>query len=272
MSLQSSKPTDGRCGHAVNEGAVMHEQIRRLEHRAEQLAIRVEELADQPDVTRIALAGIFTAVGLCWFAVAWGEGLLLLALPLVVAGCMVATKARRQQHDPSLVEEQRDIGPERAEIDAWLTRLTTTPPLHESDESRVAFTAPAPSFEAPPLELLPQPLPPVPEVVTPLPDEDLPDEDLLDEAEAEPAITVIYEVSELRAGARVLLEVRASFDAAVDVAFELIEERDPPELEIVLVRGDERETAWSYNREAAGQARGSLELFGFDATRWAARR
>ena len=89
----------------------MHEQIRRLEHRAEQLAIRFEELADQPDTTRIALAGIFAAVGLCWFAIAWGEGLLLLALPVIVAVCMIVVKVRRPHHDPSvLADNDRDLG------------------------------------------------------------------------------------------------------------------------------------------------------------------
>ena len=249
----------------------MNKQIRRLEHRAEQLAVRFEELADQPDTTRIAFAGTLAALALCWLAVAWGEGLLLLALPLVVAACMVMSKVRRPEHDPTVVEEDdRDLGTERAEIDAWLTRLTTGPPLPEPDEARAAFTAPAPSFEAP---LLPPPRPreqrqPL-EIVTAQHEEKAP----LEKTESEPLTTSIYEVSEIRAGARILLEVRATFDAAVDTAFELIEERDPPELEIALVRGEERETAWSYNREAAvGQPSGTLELFGFDATRWAARR
>jgi hypothetical protein len=255
----------------------MHKQIRRMEHRAEQLAVRFEELADQPDTTRIALAGIFTAVALCWFAVAWGEGLLLLALPLVVAACMVVVKIRRPEHDPTIADEGRDLGPEGAEIDAWLTRLTNRPLLSEREESRAAFAAPAPSFEAP---LLPPPSPKQPPQAQPLEVASAHHEEaLLEETRDEPElrdapmITAIYEVSEIRAGARVLLEVRATFDAAVDAAFELIQERDPPELEIVLVRGDERETAWSYDREAAvGQPSGSLELFGFDATRWAARR
>jgi hypothetical protein len=253
----------------------MNEQIRRLEHRAEQLAVRFEELADRPDTTRIALAGIFTTVGLCWFAVAWGEGLLLLGLPLVAVACVMVSKARRPQHDPAVVDEDHDLGPARVEIDAWLTRITTKPPLPmpEPDESRAAFAAPAPSFEAP---LLPPPRtqPQRQQALGVVVADDQEAETELEETSVEPASTTsIYEVSEIRAGGRVLLEVRATFDAAVDAAFELIQERDPPELEIVLVRGDERETAWSYNREAIeGQPSGSLELFGFDATRWAARR
>lgn len=249
----------------------MHEQIRRLEHRAEQLAVRFEELADRPDTTRIALAGIFTTVALCWFAVAWGEGLLLLALPLVAVGCIVASKARRPEHDPAVADDDRDLGPERAEIDAWLTRITTKPSLLESDEPRAAFTAPAPSFEAP---LLPPPRPRLPQLEQPPEVVAAPEQEAqLEDTRAEPVATAIYEISEIRAGGRVLLEVRATFDAAVDTAFELIQERDPPELEIALVRGEERETAWSYNRDdAEGQPRGSLELFGFDATHWAARR
>jgi hypothetical protein len=85
-----------------------------------------------------------------------------------------------------------------------------------------------------------------------------------------PSRTVVYEVREVRARARVVLEIRDSFDAAVDAAFELIEERDPPELEIVLLSGTEQDIVWSYTREAAQseKPKGSLELFGFDAERW----
>src|SRR5207247_10037778 len=86
-------------------------------------------------------------------------------------------------------------------------------------------------------------------------------------AESEP--TTIYEVCEIHAGAPILLEVSASFDAAADAAFDLIEERDPSKLEIVIVRGDEREVTWSYTKDATtDRPRGSLDLFGFDATRW----
>jgi len=246
----------------------MHDQIRRLEHRAEQLAIRLEELAEQPDVTRIAIGGIFVAIALCWFAVAWGEGLLLLALPLVAAGCIVA--ARRVEHDPAAVEGELELGTERKEIDEWLTRLTTRPARPDPEPRGVAFQAPAPSLDV----RLPTPLPELELELEPEPEPaaiSTHHEPVLAPAPAQPLPTAatLYEVCEIRAGARVLLEVRSTFDGAVDVAFELIEERDPPELEIVLVRGDEREIAWSYNREETeGRPRGTLDLFGFDATRW----
>jgi len=253
----------------------MQDQIRSLEHRAEQLAIRFEELADQPDSTKVALAGVFAALGLCWFAIAWGEGLLLLAIPLVFAACWIVLKMKRPHHDPNILEDSRDLGAEGAEIDAWLTRVTTKPVLLDDDlrlldpeDARAPFASPAPSFEAPLL-------PPPEEHQESLEELELPSllpEELI-EPEPVPAAVSLYEVCEIRAGTRILLEVRSTFDGAVDVAFELIQERDPPELDIVHVQGDERETAWAYNRDAAAdQPRSTLDLFGFDATRWTAAR
>ena len=229
----------------------MHAHIRRLEHRAEQLAIRIEELAEQPDVARIAMVGIAAAIALCWFAVAWGEGVLLLALPLVAFGCVVAARGKLPGDDPGVPEADAVLGPERQEIDQWLNRVTNAPARPEPDPEplRVAFHAPAPSLDA---RLAPDPAP----VLEPLPEpEPLPEHrPAVTEALPEPPVTTLYEVCEIRAGARVLLEVRSSFDSAVDAAFELI---------------DERETAWAYDRDASeNRPRGTLDLFGFDATRW----
>jgi hypothetical protein len=248
----------------------MHERIRRLEHRAEQLAIRLETLAEQPDITRIAMTGVFCAAAISWFAVAWGEGLLLLGIPIVAGVCVVLVR-RREQHDPADSEDMATASPERKEIDEWLTKLVSSPARPDPAPPRAGFAAPAVSFSLP--------APPAAPIAEASPVPDLPQDDLPvgpiaeQDAPADPEEgtepTAIYEIREIRAGAPILLEVRATFDGAVDVAFELIEERDPPELEIVHVRGDERETAWSYSREAAeNQPRGTLELFGFDATRW----
>ena len=61
------------------------------------------------------------------------------------------------------------------------------------------------------------------------------------------------------------LHVSDSFLDATDFAFDLIERDDPHEVEIVRVRGDERESVWSYSREASERyrdetTRGSAEL------------
>jgi hypothetical protein len=250
----------------------MHEHIRRLEHRAEQLAIRLETLAEQPDITRIAMTGVFCAAAISWFAIAWGEGLLLLGIPIVAGVCVVLVR-RREQHDPADSGEIPTASSERKEIDEWLSKLVSSPARPDPAPPRTGFTAPAVSFS------LPAPPPAPIAEASPVPDppqDDLPASPVAEKpapAEPEEGTTAIYEIREIRAGAPILLEVRATFDGAVDVAFELIEERDPPELEIVLVQGDEHETAWSYSREAAeGQPRGTRDLFGFDATRWTARR
>lgn len=243
----------------------MHEQIRRMEHRAEQLAIRLETLAERSDVSRIAMAGVLSAAAILWFAVAWGEGLLLLGLPLVAGGCVVLAR-RHEEHDPAVDEPGRDLGPERKEIDEWLTRLTTTPARPDPAPPRASFVAAAVTFS------VPAPALEAPSARTTIHREQAPvlheeDEPAQPEAEQEP--TTIYEVREIHAGAPILLEVRATFEAAVDAAFDLIEERDPSELEVVVLRGDEREVSWSYSKDSTtDRPRGTLDLFGFDATRW----
>ncbi len=51
------------------------------------------------------------------------------------------------------------------------------------------------------------------------------------------------------------LHVSDSFLDATDFAFDLIERDDPHEVEIVRVREDERESVWSYSREASERYR-----------------
>jgi hypothetical protein len=51
------------------------------------------------------------------------------------------------------------------------------------------------------------------------------------------------------------LHVATSFIDAADVAFELIDARNPEELEIVRLRGGERDQLWSYRKEPAGFSR-----------------
>jgi hypothetical protein len=223
----------------------MEERIRRLEQRAERAAGALEALADEPDMARIALVGVLCSVAVCWFAIAWGEPRLLVTLPLVAAAAVGVARHQRRREEGDAGDGE--IQPAAAEVDEWLARIPTLP---------------QPSLVAPPPSpvIAPRTEPPA----APAPDTPL-------DVHASAAV---YEVREVRAGAHVLLEARDSFDAAVDVAFELIEERDPPELEIVVAAEDERDIVWSYTREAARAERpkGSLELFGFDAERWAARR
>ena len=251
----------------------MHEQIRRFEHRAEQLAIRLETLAERSDISRIAMAGVLSAAAILWFALAWGEGLLLLGLPLVAGGCVLLAR-RHEEQDSAVDEPGGDLGPERKEIDEWLTRLTATPARPNPAPPRASFAAPAVTFSVPALA------PEVPSAQATIHREQAPvlheedalvlhEEDALPKPAAEQEPTTIYEVREIRAGAAILLEVRASFETAVDAAFDLIEERDPPELEVVSVRGAEREVSWSYSKDVTmDRPRGTLDLFGFDATRW----
>lgn len=51
------------------------------------------------------------------------------------------------------------------------------------------------------------------------------------------------------------LHLSESFLDATDFAFDLIEREDPHAVEIVRVRGDERESVWSYSREASERYR-----------------
>jgi hypothetical protein len=56
------------------------------------------------------------------------------------------------------------------------------------------------------------------------------------------------------------LHTAASFLDAADVAFELIDDRDPEQLQIVRFRDGQREQLWSYTRETAGVAPDSTSV------------
>ena len=59
---------------------------------------------------------------------------------------------------------------------------------------------------------------------------------------------------------------------ATDFAFELLESEAPSEIRIFRVDGDGREEIWSYTEEraaeAAAAAQRSVDIYGFDVTRW----
>ena len=55
------------------------------------------------------------------------------------------------------------------------------------------------------------------------------------------------------------LHVSDSFLDATDFAFDLIEREDPHAVEIVRVREDERESIWSYSREASERYRDATQ-------------
>jgi PAS domain-containing protein len=63
-----------------------------------------------------------------------------------------------------------------------------------------------------------------------------------------------------------------AFLDATDFAFELLEGKAPPRLEIVRIEDGRREQVWSYAEEQAAAVaaapRDSLEIYGFDVTRW----
>lgn len=79
-----------------------------------------------------------------------------------------------------------------------------------------------------------------------------------------------YEVRESRSGAP--LFASPSFLDAADFAFEYLEDGAPQELEILRVRGNERETVWSYSEQRAAEAadtkKDSVERYGFQASSW----
>ena len=60
------------------------------------------------------------------------------------------------------------------------------------------------------------------------------------------------------------LHVSDSFLDATDFAFDLIEREDPHAVEIVRVREDERESVWSYSREASERYRDATGSRGAD--------
>jgi hypothetical protein len=81
-------------------------------------------------------------------------------------------------------------------------------------------------------------------------DEEIPAEAADDPAPPVPRSSERYVVRESSAGAP--LHVADSFLDAADAAFELIEERDPEQLEIVRPSDGDFEQLWSYRRDDAG--------------------
>jgi hypothetical protein len=183
----------------------------------------------RPDAWRSLVApglGVFLVL---WLSIAWGALGPLLALGVVGAFSVFAI---------GLIEELRSLETESragVELEAkdlpWLGRLGEAEPAQLAAEAAVSE----------------------PEAARPTAQRNLPTPSELDldvEPAAGPSVSEepLYEVREIAANAHTPLRSAPSFFEACDLAFELIEQRDPAELEIVRVAGEEQEIAWRYTR------------------------
>jgi len=248
-----------------------------LETRIRRLRARVARAADsliwyyrtRPDAWRHLAAPGFGVILTLLLSVAWGALGPLLALVVVGSFALFAIR---------LVEELRSLEAEAKaaiELEAgdvpWLAQLAEEEPSEPATEAR----APEPEE---PLELDLPGLPTLDRGDAPAPAEAPPSERAAAPARKPAPATArslcdepVYELCEVAAGAHLPLQTSPSFLEASDLAFECIEQNDPAELEIVRIRGEERETVWRYRRSesaAESERAGPADVFGFDATRW----
>ena len=200
-----------------------------------------------------------------WFALALGNPLLLVAVPLL-GGLLVAavrTQRRlqpvegplevsyervvpRQAPPPPRVEEPVE-DEEEPEVESLLSRLSLAPPpppVGRTSASYVYEPDPEPERE-------------------PFSDEPEEERDLSDR---------VYEVCETVAGRTLVRHTSPSLFGATDYALDLHVHSNGTDIEVVRVRGDARERVlrFSGNRppEGAASAKSLLELFGYPVTRW----
>jgi hypothetical protein len=244
-------------------------QIRRLRERITRAADSlIWYHRTRPDPWRYLAAPGLGAFLTLWLSVAWGLFGPLLALVIVGSFAVFAIQ---------LVEELRSLEAEAKagiELEAgdvpWLAGLTEEEPSQPSTEAR------APRAEGPSELDLPGPTPrlgdePAPAGAPPA----MRGAGLLATKPAPVAArsvsdAPVYEVREVVDGAHLLLQTGPSFLEACDVAFELMEENDPAELEIVRAAGEEREIVWAYRRsESAAQGERAVpaNVVGLDVTR-----
>jgi hypothetical protein len=208
----------------------------------------------RPDAWRELAAPGLGAFLAFWLSIAWGPFGPLLALLVVSAFSVFAIR---------LIEEMRSFETEASasiEFEAgdlpWLARRVATEPTQPPTKAAVAeavehraaaeFNPPSLSTLAPSVE---------PALASTL------------SGSEEPR----YELRDGTIGTHGVLQTAASFLDASDLAFELIEQDDPAELEIVCVTGTVREIVWSYRRsEPAAEidAQGPVDAAVLDVSRW----
>jgi hypothetical protein len=200
----------------------------------------------RPDAWRHLVGPGFGVILTLWLSLAWGLLGPLLALGVVGSFAVFATR---------LIDELRSLETETSagvELEAgdvaWFRRLAEEEPSQPKTETRASEAEeprPAPELQLPTLRL---------EATAELapPAEAPPVEPDPPPARQPVPVTVpgepVYELCEVAAGSHLPVQTGTSFLDATDVAFELIEENDPAELEIVRITGDQRETVWTYRR------------------------
>ncbi len=263
----------------------MSSRTRRLDDPARYLALASAAWRELEEVERRLVIGLVLSGVVGWCAIVASEPLVLLALPLAVIAAVRVSLALRQ---PRPGEGADEIGLD--EVDGWnlpaALRLSGAPSL-ELDPARVSAEergTPAPPRAAAANESGERDLD-VPERVPFLFDtgalaglhklreeesDDLPASSTeLPDAHRSAPQEPVYEVREIVLGVPLTLDVKPGFLEATDAAFDVLEELDPEGLDIVRVLGGERETVWTYNRDAAmseRHARGVVDVFGHSAT------
>ena len=244
----------------------------------------VATLDSRPREKQLAIGTGIVAGLFAWFAIALGSPLLLAAVPLLggllyggvqaqrrlqpvegpvevsldrvtpratAATAPVATAPSVAAHvePPVAVYEEADDEPEEESL---LSRLSLAPPPPPVGRSTAAYV----------YEPEPDPEPVVEEEY----DDDDDDEESLDLRDR------YYEVCETVAGRSLVRHTSPSLFGATDFALELHTSARDTELEVVRIRGEQRESVLRFSRdrppEGAESAKSLLDLFGYPVTRW----
>jgi hypothetical protein len=235
-------------------------RIRRL---GESLARAASSLSwyyrTRPDAWRcLALPGLGALLTL-FLSVAWGVLGLLLAF--VVVGCFAVFAIRLVEELHALEAEARaDIVLEAGDV-PWLGRLVEAEPSQLLGEAGAGDVQELPSAAGLELSGLARRDSEVELAALEAPAAGY-------DAAAARSISGrhLYELREVAAGAPVQLQACPSFLEASELAFDLIDQNDPEELEIVRVHGEEQEIVWTYRRSQSAVESG--RAFGFDVSSW----
>jgi hypothetical protein len=238
---------------------------------ASQFTEWVARLDSRPREKQAAIGTAIVAGLFAWFGIALGSPVLLLAVPALGGLLYGGVRTNRRLHP---LEGLIEISLERPALvprPAVSAAPTPAPRPHEEPEDET----PGDSLLSR-ISLAPPP-PPVGRSSASYIYEPEPEPDFVDALEEEPGDVQesgerFYEVCETVAGRSLVRHSSPSLFGATDYALELHMRSRGTEIEVVRVRGDERENVLRFSRdrqpEGSESAKSLLDLFGYPVTSW----
>jgi hypothetical protein len=204
-------------------------------------------IAERTEERQLAFTAICLAAVCSWLALAWGEPAFLLGIPLLGAGFMalIWSMRRRQESAPEYVGGESDTIDER--------RLASAARIAQAGQGVPVGRIDLP----PPAQLRAR------------------EEAVAAAAEAAEVAESIPERFEVRKTAPpyARVAVGATFVDAAEFALEFLSEHEGETVEVVRVRGTQRETLSTYSKPSDipdERQQGMLDLYGFPVNKWQA--